>query len=122
MEIQISHYSKRGHGLGSTGTREAEVVGTVVGDKVLVELGKRKRGKHVASLLEVLKPSPDRVKPRCVHAGTCGGCTWQQKSYAAQLQTKQLRLEQLFPIKLMPIIPCDDPWQYRNKVSRALFA
>jgi len=117
MEIQISRYSKRGHGIGSFGTREAEVVGTVVGDTVLVELGKRKRGKHAAALLEVLKPSSNRVKPRCVHAGTCGGCAWQQKAYAAQLQTKQLRLEQLFPNKLERIIPCDDPWQYRNKME-----
>ena len=97
--------------------REVEVVGTVVGDTVLVELGKRKKGKIAAALLEVVKPSPDRIAARCAHAGSCGGCSWQQKSYAAQLQTKEVRLQQLFPIKVDPIIPCDDPWHYRNKME-----
>jgi len=52
-----------------------------------------------------------------MHAGMCGGCSWQQKSYAAQLQTKQTRLEELFPIKPLPMIPCEHPWHYRNKME-----
>ena len=117
MEIEISHYSKRGHGLGKVGTKEAEVVGAVVGDTLSVELGKRKKRKHQATLLEVLNPSSQRVTPRCVHAGVCGGCSWQQKAYTSQLQTKQETLQKLFPIKAEPIIPCEDPWYYRNKME-----
>ena len=49
FQIKISKYSKRGHGLGTLQkTPEsppvpAEVVGTVVGDTALVELGKKKK-------------------------------------------------------------------------------
>ena len=60
---------------------------------------------------------PDRVVPRCSHSGTCGGCTWQQINYNAQLQIKQNQLKQLFPDKLKPIIPCKKPWEYRNKME-----
>jgi 23S rRNA (uracil1939-C5)-methyltransferase len=49
--------------------------------------------------------------------GQCGGCTWQQKKYEAQLEAKQERLKSLFPIEPMPIIPCEDPWEYRNKME-----
>lgn len=117
MEVKISHYSKRGHGLGAAGTGEAEVAGTVVGDQVLVAIGKRRKKKQGATLLEVLVPSPDRVAPRCKHAGICGGCAWQQLSYAAQLKTKQERLEQLFSPSPLPLIPCESRWAYRNKME-----
>lgn len=117
MKLCISHYSKRGYGLGKIDSRKVEVVGTVVGDIVCVSLGKRKRRRYCATLVELLHPSPDRVKARCMHSGICGGCTWQQKSYAAQLVTKQNILQALFPITPLPLIPCADPWYYRNKME-----
>ncbi|MCB1110754.1 MAG: 23S rRNA (uracil(1939)-C(5))-methyltransferase RlmD [Chlamydiia bacterium] len=119
MKLTIQKYSKRGHGLASLEDRpsHAEVVGSVVGDTVEVELGKKKKRTYVATLLDVLESSPHRVTPRCRHVGTCGGCTWQQKAYAAQLEEKQALLKSLFKIEPLPLIPCKDPWEYRNKME-----
>jgi len=116
MKLHISHYSKRGYGLGKINSHKIEVAGTVIGDTICIDCGKRKRGR-CANLVKVLAPSPDRVMPRCMHSGTCGGCAWQQKSYAAQLVTKQNFLQSLFSSTHLPLIPCVDPWHYRNKME-----
>ncbi len=42
-----------------------------------------------AKLEAIIKPSPNRVTPRCVHFGSCGGCQYQHAAYEAQLELKQ---------------------------------
>lgn len=122
-QIKIQKYSKRGHGLGTlkktpdSPEAPAEVVGTVIGDTAHVELGKKKKRIYSTTLKEIIVPSSDRVAARCKHVGTCGGCTWQQKSYEAQLKTKEAHIETLFGEKSLPIIPAKEPWHYRNKME-----
>jgi 23S rRNA (uracil1939-C5)-methyltransferase len=122
-QIKIEKYSKRGHGLGSfrktpdSPEVSAEVVGTVVGDTAHIELQKKKRRTYAATLKEIVHPSKDRVPAKCKHVGVCGGCTWQQKSYEAQLKIKEAHIETLFGQKPLPIIPADNPWHYRNKME-----
>ncbi|WP_194847282.1 23S rRNA (uracil(1939)-C(5))-methyltransferase RlmD [Candidatus Neptunochlamydia vexilliferae] len=118
-QTKIIKYSKRGHGLGTLEGRSAqvEVVGSVIGDTLLVELGKKKKRTFTSTLLKILNPSADRVPPLCQHVGSCGGCTWQQKSYPAQLATKQTHVAALFKQEPLPITPCDEPWHYRNKME-----
>ena len=49
FQLKISKYSKRGHGLAAlqktpeSSPANAEVVGTVIGDTVLAEIGKKKK-------------------------------------------------------------------------------
>ncbi len=119
FQLKIQKYSKKGHGLAPLPDRlgQAEVVGSVIGDTVEVELGKKKKKTYSTTLLNILNPSANRVTPRCKHVGKCGGCTWQQKKYEVQLEEKQEMLTPLFPIEPLPIIPCDDPWEYRNKME-----
>ena len=52
----------------------------------------------------------------CIHFPACGGCTLQNLPYTDQLAQKQQTIESLFPSAL-PILPCDDPWYYRNKME-----
>ena len=46
-------------------------------------------GSDRAGLLEVLKPSPDRVAPICPHFGVCGGCALQHLEASAYLAWKR---------------------------------
>ncbi|MBS0621106.1 MAG: 23S rRNA (uracil(1939)-C(5))-methyltransferase RlmD [Verrucomicrobia bacterium] len=119
MESKIEKLNKRGWGLG-TGPKPCEVIGGVIGDTLLVDILSKRRGRVRGVAKEVLSPSPLRVVPRCAHAPRCGGCTWQQIDYAAQLEEKQRRMLALFtPWQevLRPIIACRDPWAYRNKME-----
>lgn len=120
----IDSISRKGHGQGVVPTnpdKKVEIAHTAIGDEILVELNKRKRK---GKLLEVIKPSLDRTSPRCPHATICGGCTLQQIKYEKQLEIKEYFILQAFSeliytqnTTLYPIIPCEFPWQYRNKME-----
>lgn len=52
----------------------------------------------------------------CPHFPSCGGCTLQHVDYPSQLGIKQQVIDTLFPFS-SPIIPCKNPWEYRNKME-----
>lgn len=123
IDLEIDGLSKKGNGLGIFPRENApplkvEVPFAIPGDTVRCETIRKKRGVSVARLQEVLTPSPSRIAPKCLHFGICGGCRWQQMSYADQLSLKQKTVQHHFPgFTVEPIIPCTSPWQYRNKME-----
>jgi 23S rRNA (uracil1939-C5)-methyltransferase len=99
----------------------------IPGEKVRLRLVEEKRGHARAELLEVLEPAPERITPRCLHFGVCGGCHYQHLPYPAQLEAKQAILkDQLKRIGGLPDPPVNPPvpspreWYYRNHVQFAL--
>ncbi len=128
VPVLIDHLNAKGWGVGThapalpAAAGKVEVVGGLPGDEVLVHLGKKRRGRWRGDLDEVVRPSPLRVLPRCAHVPVCGGCTWQQMSYAGQCEEKQRRVKRVFApflesLELLPMIVCEDPWRYRNKME-----
>ncbi len=121
----VQTFTSRGYGVAliereaQIPPTEVEVAHSIPGDKIFFELTRKKRSPKKGRLLEILTPSPDRVEPRCPHARTCGGCCWQQMSYEAQLRQKEERVKQAFQgrFPIQPIIPCDSPFGYRNKME-----
>ncbi len=100
------------------------VPGGIPGEDVRVEIVEQKPRYAYARLLEVLRPSPDRVAPPCHAFGRCGGCQWQHIAYEAQLRFKtkivrdQLqRLAQVSEPPVQPIIGMAEPWRYRNNMQ-----
>lgn len=96
------------------------VTGAIPGDRVLAEVGKRKRCYADARMVELLEPSPDRVEPRGNHPGA----PWQVLSYERQLQEKQqqvedamVRLGKFEAPPMLPIVAASAQWRYRNKIE-----
>ena len=94
------------------------------GERVRVRLVDEKRGFARAELLEVLDKSPERIKPKCRHFGTCGGCHYQHLPYENQLKAKteilrdQLqRIGKLENPPVKPIVASPDEWNYSNQVQ-----
>lgn len=87
---------------------------------------RRKRNYDEGELLEVLRPSPDRVEPACAHFGVCGGCVLQHLSSEKQLQHKQAHLAEAFQRigGLDPrnwLSPLTGPlWAYRRRARLAV--
>ena len=94
------------------------------GERVRARIVEEKRGFARAVVEEVLTPSPDRIQPRCIHFGVCGGCHLQHLPYERQMEVKSSVLaEQLVRIAgivqppMRPLVPSPDPWHYRNAVQ-----
>lgn len=94
------------------------------GDNVDVRVTK-KRSKFYEGVIEKIhRPSTERVTPRCVHFGTCGGCKWQHINYGAQLKGKQhevienlRRIGQVTPKEVYEILGAEEQYDYRNKME-----
>ena len=94
------------------------------GETVRVRVFDEKRSHVRAELVEVLEPSPERITPKCLHYGLCGGCHYQHLSYQAQLTAKtgilrdQLRrIAKIENPPVQPIISSLREWNYRNRVQ-----
>ena len=74
------------------------------------------------SLPHILESSPDRVDPRCIHFGRCGGCQYQMAAYPAQLAMKETILRETLERAKIPDLPelqrwpSPQPYGYRNRI------
>jgi len=120
LELELTEIDERGRTLGPSGEFTVAVRGGVLGARVRAEVTKRRRARVEARLDAVLRPSPDQVAARCPHSGSCGGCSFQELAYPAQLAAKQRLLARvLAPLDASPepILACAQPWNYRNKMD-----
>lgn len=70
--IEISAIGARGDGLGEIHGARVIVPFALPGERVSIT-----REGERATLVEILRPSADRIAPECRHFGTCGGCAVQ---------------------------------------------
>ena len=99
----------------------------IPGQKVSAAVQKVRKGKCEGRLLEVLEKSPlELPEPGCVHAGDCGGCTYQSLPYEEQLSLKAAQVKKLIDEVLLPgnegyeflgIRPSPRQDGYRNKME-----
>jgi len=91
------------------------------GEPVEAQLRKQEKSFARAELVEVLKPSLQRVGPACPYFQRCGGCHYQHTTYEHQLEIKAAILrENLQRIAKMELpvelkIHSDEAWNYRNR-------
>lgn len=124
-EVELTALAYGGDALGRLPDGRAVFVPFgLPGERVRVELIVEKRGHARGRLLEVLRPSPQRITPICRHFGVCGGCHYQHLPYARQLEIKrQILTEQLKriggierpPVEAMVAAP--QPLNYRNTIQ-----
>jgi 23S rRNA (uracil1939-C5)-methyltransferase len=93
---------------------------TAKGDKIKWRIKKERKNWAEGELLEILEPSPDRIKPVCPYFGQCGGCSFQHLNYEAQIEAKtQILLDSLRRIgKITPPeihVQKSIPFEYRNR-------
>ena len=92
QEADVVDLAHDGRGVARVDGKAVFIEGALPGERVRFRVFKRRRQLDEAGLVEVLTPSPDRVVPRCVHFGLCGGCSLQHLAPAAQLAAKQRQL------------------------------
>ncbi|MEZ2721024.1 23S rRNA (uracil(1939)-C(5))-methyltransferase RlmD [Paenalcaligenes hominis] len=66
------------------------------GELVRAQITRQKPSYNRAKLIEVVRPSAQRVEPPCPNFGVCGGCLMQHLEPTAQVAIKQRALEDAF--------------------------
>ena len=124
VTLEIEDCGIDGEGIGKADGFTVFVKDAVIGDTVTAKIIKAKKNYGYGRLMEVLKPSPYRVEPKCEFARQCGGCQLQALSYDQQLvfKTNKVKghLERIggfTDIPMEPIIGMDEHFHYRNKAQ-----
>ena len=124
-ELEIERLDSEGRGVGRTPEgRVVFVTDALPGQRVRVRLGRGRKKWAEGRLLEVLRESPHRVEPPCVHFWSCGGCRLQHLDYPQQLEAKTAQVrEALIHLGRQtdpPVAACEPSprrWGYRNKME-----
>jgi len=124
ITLEIAKTTYGGRGLGRIDDFVVFVEGVVPGDVISAKVVKKKTNYAEAEVIEILKPSIDRIEPLCPIFGNCGGCTWQNLSYEVQIKHKEEisftsleHIGKITPFSSYPIIPSPQIWRYRNKMD-----
>ena len=130
--VTIEDLSVEGEGIGKISEGELGnengfplfIKDTVIGDVAKVRVIKVKKNYGYGRLMEIITPSPNRVKPLCPVARQCGGCTLQCMTYEEQLKFKRRKVENnlrriggLKNIEVTMTLGMEKPWRYRNKAQ-----
>ena len=123
----ISLYAAGAKGVAIGKSEEGKTVlvkGAVPGDTVNVRVKKSKSKYIEGEAAEIVSFSPDRVEPKCIHFGVCGGCKWQNLSYEKQLYFKNeevvnniRRIGGIENFEELPILGSEQQYFYRNKME-----
>ncbi|MEW5795581.1 MAG: 23S rRNA (uracil(1939)-C(5))-methyltransferase RlmD [Candidatus Zixiibacteriota bacterium] len=99
------------------------------GETVLAEITRSHPRYSQGLVREITSRSPQRIQARCLHFGTCGGCSWQDLAYSEQLAFKKrhvveclARIGGLREAAVRDVLPCSNVFEYRNKMEFSFHA
>ncbi|WP_312767001.1 23S rRNA (uracil(1939)-C(5))-methyltransferase RlmD [Epilithonimonas sp.] len=123
--IKLLSAGAKGVSVGKTTEGKTVLVsGAVPGDLVNVRVKKAKSNYYEGEAVDILEYSEDRVEPKCIHFGTCGGCKWQNIAYEKQLEFKHsevvnniARIGGVSGFDIIPILGSEEQYFYRNKME-----
>ncbi|SET41213.1 23S rRNA (uracil(1939)-C(5))-methyltransferase RlmD [[Clostridium] polysaccharolyticum] len=128
FELKIDSMGTDGEGVAHIEGYALFIKDAMPGDVVRIKIIKAKKNYGYGRLMEIIKPSKDRVEPVCKVARQCGGCQIQHVSYQAQLEYKKNKIanclirlgkfpEEQIEAIMEPVMGMEEPYHYRNKAQ-----
>lgn len=122
---EIESLDSEGRGVAHSNGKVVFVANALPGERVVFQILRNKKQYVVAQAVDILRPSPLRVRPLCPHFGVCGGCSLQHMDAAAQVAVKQKSLEDALKFIgkvrtaqiLAPIYGADRHYRFRARMS-----
>ena len=126
VELEITDLNTRGEGVGRHEGRVVFVPNTVTGDRITTKIIQSKAKFAKGKLEQLLTPSPERIRPKCIVADKCGGCQWQHIESSFQRSAKRQQIIQALQriggfedLEVEPVLHAAD-LNYRNKSTYPL--
>jgi 23S rRNA (uracil1939-C5)-methyltransferase len=117
----VESLDHEGRGVAHVEGKTVFIEGALPGEEVEYSVYRKKPTFEQAQVSRILRPSAQRVTPRCPHFGVCGGCSMQHLDSNAQAAAKQRVLEdalwhigRLKPEVVFPAI-YGPAWGYRDR-------
>jgi len=124
IDVTIEKIVPNGFGLAFAENLTVFVPLSARGDQLRVRVNQLKGKTAFAEIVEILKSSSDRIEPRCPYFGQCGGCNFQQMTYAAQLEAKVgivqdclTRIGKINYEREIPIVASPRDYEYRSRAG-----
>ncbi len=123
-KVKITDIGAEGNALARVDNLVVFVPMLIPGDIVDIKVIKKRKKYLEGKVVKFHEYSSDRIKPRCIHFGVCGGCKWQHLPYKLQLQYKEkqvrdnlTRIGKIDLPEINPIIGSSEIFMYRNKLE-----
>ena len=123
-KVRITDIGAEGNALARVDNLVVFVPMLIPGDLVDIKVIKQRKKYLEGRAVKFHEYSPDRIEPRCIHFGICGGCKWQHLPYHLQLQYKEkqvrdnlTRIGKIELPEIKPIIGSSEIFMYRNKLE-----
>jgi len=128
LTLCIDKLDMNGVGIARWQNKPVFIAGALPGEVADVKIIEQKSKYARAKLISIEKACDNRVQPKCVHFGLCGGCDLQMLDIEAQLRFKQQKVTELFSRSYSSLankielqdLPWQaaiksDAWHYRRK-------
>ena len=123
-KVRITDIGAEGNALAWVDNLVVFVPMLIPGDIVDIKVIKKRKKYLEGRVVKFHEYSSDRIKPRCIHFGVCGGCKWQHLPYRLQLDYKEkqvrdnlTRIGKIELPEINPIIGSSEIFMYRNKLE-----
>ncbi len=123
-KVTITDIGAEGNALARVDNLVVFVPMLIPGDVVDIRVIKKRKKYLEGRVVKFHEYSPDRIEPRCIHFGICGGCKWQHLPYKLQLKFKEkqvsdnlTRIGKVNLPEINPIIGSSEIFNYRNKLE-----
>lgn len=125
-KVMIERLDHQGRGIGKLNDKIIFVNNALVGEIVDVKITLEHKKYYQGEVINFIKTSNDRINSLCPYSNECGGCDLLHISYDNQLKFKQNKVIDILKKysginnvenKISNIIPSDNIFNYRNKVT-----
>ncbi|WP_391117494.1 23S rRNA (uracil(1939)-C(5))-methyltransferase RlmD [Psychrobacillus sp. L3] len=121
ITVHIEDLTHDGAGVAKVDGYPLFIPGGLPNETAEIHVLKTLKNYGFAKLINIVEPSPFRVKAPCPVFSECGGCQLQHMTYEGQLVWKENMVRNVLKrigkidAPVLPIKGMEKPWEYRNK-------
>lgn len=120
ISLKVEYLNINGEGVSTYQNKKVCVEGVLPNEEVLCKVETEKQNFLGCKLLKILKSNPNRILPKCIYSGKCGGCNFDYVDYKTSIEIKKQALKDCFSSLYdgqVDIVKSDNEFNYRNKIS-----